>query len=205
MKRLTRLDLHDDCLDAATALARSKLARAKYLAMMTAVLPRQTAPAPKALEPPPQEPVAPTTLPDMRRFVYRVARQAIAAAAKKEAAASSQPDNREFSRLIRACAIVYRTTPNILFGKSQAVKHVWPRQVAMYLAIESGHYTSTQIGKLLCKDHSTILYGHQMVERKLNEGHLEVIADVRTVKRMAGTIEQNSNPMHFPVDQQPNV
>lgn len=54
-----------------------------------------------------------------------------------------------------------------IFSKKRAAEIVMPRQVIMYLCLKYTNVPSTKIGKILKKDHSTILHGAKNIEYAL--------------------------------------
>lgn len=54
-----------------------------------------------------------------------------------------------------------------LLGDSRKMRYTYPRQVAMYVLRSRGYLTLEEIGHALGRDHSTVLYGVQHVERLL--------------------------------------
>lgn len=57
--------------------------------------------------------------------------------------------------------------PALLSSRCREERVAWPRQIAWHLikAISGGHYTS--VGRLFGRDHSTILYGCQTVQKRM--------------------------------------
>lgn len=57
----------------------------------------------------------------------------------------------------------YGVNPDELKGKSRHKQVVVPRQIAMFLLREDAHLSTPDIGRLLCRDHTTVLHGLKQV------------------------------------------
>lgn len=74
--------------------------------------------------------------------------------------------------VIEAVAKYYRVEPKQLAGKGRTKQIMIARQVAMYVLCNRLGLTTTQIGKLMGRDHSTVCYALQSVEGKLGSDPL---------------------------------
>lgn len=57
--------------------------------------------------------------------------------------------------------------PERLLGKQRVARFAWPRQVAMYLAIELTGRTYVEVGRALGRDHTTVVHGVNQVRDRI--------------------------------------
>ena len=65
--------------------------------------------------------------------------------------------------IIGACARFWNISRGELLGRNKRRSHSLPRQVAMYLMLESG-MTSIDVGRFIGRDHSTVMHGRDSVK-----------------------------------------
>jgi hypothetical protein len=73
-----------------------------------------------------------------------------------------------------------------VFENSRAAAVAEPRQLAMYLLRDAG-WTLKAIGKVLGKDHTTVWFGCQAVERRIQteSGYRALVAEMRVTASAA--------------------
>lgn len=93
--------------------------------------------------------------------------------------------------VLRAVAYHYRISVAHILGKSRTKEHTEARHMAMYLMSEVLEMSSSEIGKHLHKDHSTVLYAIKRMEERAIESVLtaEAIIDL---KRTLGSTQERS-------------
>jgi chromosomal replication initiator protein len=67
------------------------------------------------------------------------------------------------SAILLAVARYYGVMADDLKGRSRRKQIVEPRQIAMYLLREDGHLSTPDVGRLLNRDHTTVLHGLKQV------------------------------------------
>jgi len=65
--------------------------------------------------------------------------------------------------ILTAVARYFGIKADDLKGKARHKQIVGPRQVAMYLLREDGHLSTPEVGRLLNRDHTTVLYGMKQI------------------------------------------
>lgn len=81
-----------------------------------------------------------------------------------------RPSHLAIHDLIRQAAIQFEAMPSEIIGRSAAAAHVRPRQWVMFEAHLIGK-SSTEIGRALNRDHSTVLHGvRREAERRAVQG-----------------------------------
>jgi len=65
--------------------------------------------------------------------------------------------------ILTAVARYFGIKPDDLKGKARHKQIVGPRQVAMYLLREDGHLSTPEVGRLLNRDHTTVLHGMKQI------------------------------------------
>lgn len=72
------------------------------------------------------------------------------------------------SWVIKATAQYFDVLPADLIGPSRKNRETFPRQIAMYLALEVTKRSTTQVGRALGgRDHTTIMHGAAKVKRRM--------------------------------------
>ena len=69
--------------------------------------------------------------------------------------------------VIEKAAAHYGVDPELVRGKSRTRKVVLARQAAMYVLCQELELSTTQVGRLLRRDHATVCYGLQSVETRM--------------------------------------
>lgn len=82
----------------------------------------------------------------------------------------------------RAVAEAYAVPVEDLLDHRRDAKLAHPRQIAMYLARKATRHSSVVIGRHFRRDHSTVLYAVQKVERKTRDTVLTRLA-VRAIRQ----------------------
>lgn len=85
-------------------------------------------------------------------------------------------------KIVEACAKFYNVSKEDIMGNKRTKEVSLPRQVAMYFMRELLGLSSLKIAKFLEKDHSTIIYGIQKVE-KMTEENSSVSMDISTLRK----------------------
>jgi len=67
------------------------------------------------------------------------------------------------SAILLAVARYYGVNSDDLKGKSRHKQIVAPRQLAMYLLREDAHLSTPEVGRILNRDHTTVLHGIKQV------------------------------------------
>lgn len=68
------------------------------------------------------------------------------------------------------------------FNECRERKFAHARQIAMYLSRKLTPKSYPQIGKVFKRDHTTIIYGVEAVEKPMTNGDLKMIGTVQRVK-----------------------
>lgn len=66
---------------------------------------------------------------------------------------------REVDAIIRRVAEAHEITPAQLLCESHEPRFAWPRQQAMWEALQTGKYSTTQLGKRFKRHHTTVIHG----------------------------------------------
>lgn len=85
--------------------------------------------------------------------------------------------------VLQAVCAYYGLGRPILLGKSRALMVAQARQVAMYLLRDDAGLTSTQVGHILDRDHSTVLHGYGRIVRALTVGDPLLRAVIHDIRR----------------------
>ena len=84
-----------------------------------------------------------------------------------------------------------------MLSKQRPAHVVWPRQIAMSIAYELSHLSTTQIAPLFnCKDHGTILHACSRVateERSTNKAATSVRADILLCRALSKSALHKAN------------
>lgn len=93
-------------------------------------------------------------------------------------------------RVLQAVCQYFGITQQALLSKKRDPWTVQARQLAMYLLHEDGGLGVTRVGRVLGRDHSTVLHGHAQVARALASGDKEVNEGLVDIRRavLAGTL-----------------
>ena len=96
--------------------------------------------------------------------------------------------------ILFAVARYYGVSADDLKGKSRQKQIVEPRQIAMYLLREEAHLSTPEIGRLLNRDHTTVLHGvKQVVSDMAHDGPSR--ASIRGVREIVtGGVVQMPTP-----------
>ncbi len=65
--------------------------------------------------------------------------------------------------IVETVASFYNLPTEVLKGRGRSKEIVLPRQLAMYLAREETDASLPEIGKVLGRDHTTVIYGHEKI------------------------------------------
>ena len=98
----------------------------------------------------------------------------------------TQPNNKHLTtkKILRTVAEYFSVEMNDLLGKKRVAELVYPRQIVMYLLRHSLNHNYTQIGEELGgKDHSTVIYGFEKIERLLKTD-TQVEKDLREINQI---------------------
>ncbi len=88
-------------------------------------------------------------------------------------------------QIIKAVTKYYDISESDLKGTSRKKEIVKPRQVAMYLLREELEYSFPFIGKKIGgKDHTTVMYSHKKIKKKLETEDDDMKEDITLIKQM---------------------
>ena len=88
-------------------------------------------------------------------------------------------------QIIKAVIKYYDISESDLKGTSRKKEIVKPRQVVMYLLREELEYSFPFIGKKIGgKDHTTVMYSHKKIKKKLEEEDEDMKEDITLIKQM---------------------
>jgi chromosomal replication initiator protein len=73
------------------------------------------------------------------------------------------------AEIVEEVARFYNLDPELLRGRGRSKKIARSRQIAMYLAREETQASLPQIGDVLDRDHTTILYGYEKISQQIEE------------------------------------
>ena len=89
------------------------------------------------------------------------------------------------NQIIKAVTKYYDISESDLKGRSRKKEIVKPRQVVMYLLREELEYSFPFIGKKIGgKDHTTVMYSHKKIKKKLEEEDEDMKEDITLIKQM---------------------
>ena len=89
------------------------------------------------------------------------------------------------NQIIKAVTKYYDISESDLKGTSRKKEIVKPRQVVMYLLREELEYSFPFIGKKIGgKDHTTVMYSHKKIKKKLEEEDEDMKEDITLIKQM---------------------
>jgi len=71
--------------------------------------------------------------------------------------------------IVETVASFYNLPTEVLKGRGRSKEIVLPRQLAMYLAREETDASLPEIGKVLGRDHTTVIYGHEKISTLIEE------------------------------------
>ncbi len=89
-----------------------------------------------------------------------------------------------YDMLIRAVCKYFHISASDLKGKSKRKEIAYPRQICMYMCMTLvKNATSVDVGRILDKDHTTVLYAHNKIEcdLKVNENLVSTINDIKNL------------------------
>ncbi len=88
-------------------------------------------------------------------------------------------------QIIKAVTKFYDISESDLKGNSRKKEIVKPRQVVMYLLREELEYSFPFIGKKIGgKDHTTVMYSHKKIKKKLEKEDEDMKEDITLIKQM---------------------
>jgi chromosomal replication initiator protein len=91
--------------------------------------------------------------------------------------------SREPESIVQAVASRFGVSRETLVGRQRSRQASHARHVAMYLLREAGTLSLTDIGRLMGnRDHSTIIYGCERIQRALTDGDSGLRADVEKMR-----------------------
>lgn len=108
---------------------------------------------------------------------------AFARSALSEAVSENGKEEVNAESVISAIASYYKITKSDLLGKSKKKELVMPRQICCYLMYELLSLPYITIGKVLGRDHTTILYSRNKVEElcRVNEKIAKDVDDIKNI------------------------
>ena len=72
--------------------------------------------------------------------------------------------------IVSAVAATFKVEPKALLSRSRCRRFARPRHVAMWLCLRSGKRSTTQVGRMFGRDHTSVMYGRNQVDRAISEG-----------------------------------
>lgn len=87
-----------------------------------------------------------------------------------------RPNVREIAQ---AAASHYKLPILRLTAPNTSRRYAHPRQIVMYLGRKLAHKSYPEIGRILCRDHSTIVAGFRATEKRL--GRPEILSAIITI------------------------
>lgn len=92
-----------------------------------------------------------------------------------------------FQKILAATCRYFNEPRARILSHVRTAELSYARHVVMYLACWHTSLSSPQIGRLMNRDYSTVLYGKQKIKDQLAGGkHDRLIADVRAIERALG-------------------
>jgi chromosomal replication initiation ATPase DnaA len=98
------------------------------------------------------------------------------------------PQGQRWLRVVRAVAHACETHDGAILGRRRDRPQARARQIVYYILREHCQMSLAEIGRLLKRDHTTVLHGCRTVERLMRDGTIEA-SWIETVARAAGVLD----------------
>lgn len=72
--------------------------------------------------------------------------------------------------IVSAVAETFNVLPKDILSRSRRRRFTLPRHVAMWLCLRSGKRSTTQIGRLFGRDHTSVMHARRHVDKLITEG-----------------------------------
>lgn len=165
---MNRFEIRDDCMTGAEAIARARAARARLWGRPAAYVapPPPSPPSPPSPALIPKQPAPPVFTP---------------ASARRPLAEVKSLVPGSISEIVDITAAYFNIRRDDILGVSRKRKLVFARSIAMHVASVVRRRSLAEIGRIMCKDHTTVLHDHRRIKTGLANGNMKIAAAVKTI------------------------